>query len=400
MDRNLIIRGLSTISALGISREDISRLLEDPTPPAVPSADRNNRPIFPLPHAGEALVRAIGEEDRYARLDRVAHLAIAAVRGTLDAARGRHGEIGLVSIGSSRGATQALERTIAGFSLDSSKVPTETSPSTTAGNISSWVAQECLARRSPAHDGRSIASIGTSMTCSSAFQSLLTAAAFVRSGMSSAAIFGGSEACLTPYTIAHLEALRIYSDGGTPWPCRPCGSGSVSSNTVALGEGAGTAILMGDDGAEVDGDLALLGLGWAVEETPTATGLSADGRAFERSMRMALAELPAGTVVDTVVVHAPGSVKGDDAELSAVSRVFSDEVLVVSTKHLSGHTYGASGMVSLALAQAMMGGAPWEGFPYEATIPGRRSGASRVILINTAGFGGNSVSVVVSPRRA
>jgi 3-oxoacyl-(acyl-carrier-protein) synthase len=218
--------------------------------------------------------------------------------------------------------------------------------------------------------------------------------------MSSAAIFGGAEACLTPYTIAHLEALRIYSDGTTVWPCRPCGSVSAASNTVTLGEGAGTAILLKDDGVCVEGDLEVLGLGWAVEETPTATGLSADGRAFERSMRMALAELPSAVSVDAVVVHAPGSVKGDEAELSAVSRVLCDEVMIVSTKHLTGHTYGASGMVSLALAQALIGGAQWGGFPYESAARGRQTGAAQVVLINTAGFGGNSVSVVVGPRRA
>ena len=399
MDRALIIRGLSTISPLGTAREDIARLLEDPTPPAVPFAERNNRPIFPLTLSGDELVRAVAAEERYSRLDRVAHLAIAAARGTLDAAHGRHGEIGCVTIGSSRGATQALERTIAGFAVDATKVPTETSPTTTAGNISSWVAQEFIARRSRGGAALPVATIGTSMTCSSAFQSLLTATAFVRSGMSSAAIFGGAEACLTPYTIAHLEAIRIYSDGPMPWPCRPCGSVSVASNTVALGEGAGTAILIKDDGVRLDGDLEILGVGWAVEETPTATGLSADGRAFERSMRMALAELPSAVSVDTVVVHAPGSVKGDEAELSAVSRVLSDEVMVVSTKHLTGHTYGASGMVSLALAQALIGGAQWGGFPYESAARGRQKGASQVVLINTAGFGGNSVSVIVGRRR-
>ena len=399
MDRALIIRGLSTISPLGTARDDIARLLEDPTPPAVPFAERNNRPIFPLTRSGDELVRAVAAEERYSRLDRVAHLAIAAARGTLDAAHGRHGEIGCVTIGSSRGATQALERTIAGFAVDATKVPTETSPTTTAGNISSWVAQEFIARSSRGGAALPVATIGTSMTCSSAFQSLLTATAFVRSGMSSAAIFGGAEACLTPYTIAHLEALRIYSDGPMPWPCRPCGSVSVASNTVALGEGAGTAILIKDDGVRLDGDLEILGIGWAVEETPTATGLSADGRAFERSMRMALAELPSAVSVDTVVVHAPGSVKGDEAELSAVSRVLSDEVMVVSTKHLTGHTYGASGMVSLALAQALIGGAQWGGFPYESAARGRQKGASQVVLINTAGFGGNSVSVIVGRRR-
>jgi 3-oxoacyl-(acyl-carrier-protein) synthase len=116
-------------------------------------------------------------------------------------------------------------------------------------------------------------------------------------------------------------------------------------------------------------------------------------------MRMAVAALPAGVSVDTVVVHAPGSIKGDEAELTAVSRVLTDEVMVASTKHLTGHTYGASGMVSLALAQALIEGARWGGFPYEAAVRGRPEGTSRVVLINTAGFGGNSVTLIVGARR-
>jgi hypothetical protein len=170
----------------------------------------------------------------------------------------------------------------------------------------------------------------------------MTALAFVRAGFTTATVFGGSESCLTPYTIAHLEALRIYADGGKAWPCRPCGSVSFATNTVALGEAAGTAILMEDDNAEVEGDLELLGIGWAVEETPTATGLSADGHAFERSMKMALEHLGSERKVDTVVVHAPGSVRGDEAELRAVARTFGEGVMVCSSKHLTGHTYDIS----------------------------------------------------------
>lgn len=398
MDRKLIIRGLSTISPLGVSADEIAQLLSDPQPGAVPFVARNNRPVFPLTKRGSEAVSHVAHNERYERLDRVSHLAIATVRQTLDLAGGRHGEIGCVSIGSSRGATQTLEQTIAAFALDATKVPTETSPTTTAGNISSWVAQEILARRESNSQGGPVASLSTSMTCSSAFQSLITSCAFVRAGFAPAALFGGAEACLTPYTIAHLEALRIYADGNKSWPCRPCGSASSAANTVALGEGAGTAILMEDDNAEVEGDLELLGIGWAVEETPTATGLSADGRAFELSMKMALEHLPRGRRVDTVVVHAPGSMRGDEAELRAVARTFADTVMVCSTKHLTGHTYGASGMMSMALAQAILSGASWLGFPYDSAVNGLVVEDPKTVLINTAGFGGNSVSVVVGLR--
>jgi 3-oxoacyl-(acyl-carrier-protein) synthase len=336
--------------------------------------------------------------DRYRGLDRVAQLAIAAAQQTLKALPD-YSALGCVSVGSSRGATISLEKSISDFAADPSKVPIDTSPKTTAGNLSSWVAQECLAQRSPDERAAAIATVSTSMTCSSAFHSLLTSLAFVKSGLSPVALFGGAESCLTPFTIAHLEALRIYAEGGVAWPCRPGGSKEGLANTVALGEGAGTALLLADDGSVCEGDLELLGIGWAIEETPSATGVSSDGLAFERAMAMALSSMPSGRRVDTVIAHAPGSIKGDEAELRAISRVFGD-VMVCSTKHLTGHTYGASGMVSMALAQNLLLGGRWGGFPYQSRVSPFRVERPEGVLINTAGFGGNCISVVLgAPQR-
>jgi 3-oxoacyl-(acyl-carrier-protein) synthase len=137
-----------------------------------------------------------------------------------------------------------------------------------------------------------------------------------------------------------------------------------------------------------------LGIGWSLEEAPTATGVSADGASFEAAMRRAIASMPLGRTVDCVVAHAPGSVKGDQAELSAISRVFGG-VMTVSTKHLTGHTYGASGMVSLAVAQSLLYGATWAGFPYKCLFSSELPGQPGAVLINTAGFGGNCISIVV-----
>jgi 3-oxoacyl-(acyl-carrier-protein) synthase len=276
------------------------------------------------------------------------------------------------------------------------RVPIFTSPTTTAGNISSWVAQEYLLQGGAL---RSVANITTSMTCSSAFHSLLVAKSFVGSRMCRAALFGGAEACLTPYTVAQLEALRIYTTSTDAWPCRPCVESEEAPNSVALGEGAGTALLLADDGREVSGDLELLGLGWSMEEIPSATGISLDGQAFEASMRMALAQIESVGGVDGVVLHAPGSRRGDEAELQAVSRVFPDAD-ILSTKHLTGHTYAASGMLSLQLAQAVLYGAEWGGFPYPVRCRSGLLNSPRAIAINTAGFGGNAITVIVGvPRR-
>lgn len=389
----ILIRGLSTISPLGASRAEVDDTIQRPVCRARLFGESETRAIFPLTALGDDALLRVANEERYARLDRVTQLAVAAARETLRTEVARRDSIGCVSIGSSRGATITLEKTIRGCVESDPKVPTYTSPITTAGNISSWVAQEYLAGAE--RGSSSLVSLNTSMTCSSAFHSLLTALAFVRSGMAETALFGGAEACLTPYTLAHLEALRINSELRTNWPCRP--GSEDSGNTVVLGEGAGTALLCRDDHSNVDGDLELLGVGWALESTPTATGISADGASFEAAMTRAIQSLPKGVSVDCVVAHAPGSMRGDDAELSAIQRVFG-RVMTCSTKHMTGHTYGASGMVSLGLAQSLLYGSQWPGFPYPCRFSGDEAPPPRGVLINTAGFGGNCISVVVGKR--
>jgi 3-oxoacyl-(acyl-carrier-protein) synthase len=176
---------------------------------------------------------------------------------------------------------------------------------------------------------------------------------------------------------------------------------------VVLGEGAGTALLVSEssDYLPSRGEVELLGVGWGLEEIPTLTGISSDGVAFERAMKMAIADASDEKVeVVSVIMHAPGSQRGDHAELKAVRRVLG-EVPVYSTKHLTGHTYGASGMVSLGLAGAILSGAELPRLPYlsgvtaegledrrvDISLGGRKKG----VLINTAGFGGNAISVLV-----
>lgn len=388
MDKKpLLIRGLATISPLGASRLEVSDSLRRAI--ASPS-DLEGKPVFRLTDAGEDLVTQAASQSGKRSLDRAVLLALAAVRETaksLDVGE----TVECVSIGSARGATTALEGTVVQHHAGKVPLSPETSPRTTAGGITSWVAQEVLKIPQAA---AAVAAVGTSMTCTSALHSLLVAKAFIDSGMAKRALFGGTESCLTPYTLAQLTALRIYSQQPGQWPCRPCSAAEQRVNSVVLGEGAGTALLCRDDSFKA-GDMAVLGLGWSLEAAPSATGISEDGAGFELAMRRALSELPAGVSIDAVIMHAPGTAKGDGAELSAVQRLLG-QVPVCSTKHLTGHTYGASGMVSLAMAQWLLAGGGWDGFPYQSTAQSSRFEAPRTLLLNTAGFGGNSISLVVS----
>ncbi|MEY4700635.1 MAG: hypothetical protein RL326_822 [Pseudomonadota bacterium] len=384
--RRLFIRGLSVLSAETAVApfESTARFSEA----------LGGRAIFPLSLAASDDVAAIASLPEYAKLDRTTQMALAAARRTITRAEGQHGVVGCVSLGSSRGPTESIERSLEELRSGATRMSALTSPVTTAGNLSSWIAQQILSG-SLATSAAPIAAISTSMTCSSAFQSLIVSYAMLQGGIAETCLFGGSEACLTPYTMAQLDALRIYSTIRDATPCRPCAVSDDGENTVVLGEAAGTALLVRDSGPRLPGDLELLGIGWAVEQIPSATGITDEGQAFESAMRMARKTLPEGTSVDGVILHAPGTVRGDRAEQVAVKRAFG-EVEMFTTKHRSGHTYGASGMVSLALAQELLTGTMWRGVGYESTLAPLGSRSPKAFAVNTAGFGGNAVTVVVA----
>jgi 3-oxoacyl-(acyl-carrier-protein) synthase len=108
-------------------------------------------------------------------------------------------------------------------------------------------------------------------------------------------------------------------------------------------------------------------------------------------MELALQGVPPGEV-DVVVMHCPGTLKGDRAEYEAVKAVFGNRMPALTTnKWKLGHTLGASGLLSLELAVLMLQHQRFIGVPYleAAPPPGRLSR----ILVNAVGFGGNAVSI-------
>src|SRR5690606_38153520 len=139
-------------------------------------------------------------DPKYKDLDLTVLYAIYASREAIRQAHWKDGNFG-VNIGSSRGATALFEKYHAEFVL-SGEAATLSSPTTTLGNISSWVAHDLQAQGPE---------ISHSITCSTALHSLLNGVAWLRGGMAEKFLVGGSEAPLTPFTIAQMKALKIYS---------------------------------------------------------------------------------------------------------------------------------------------------------------------------------------------
>ena len=285
-----------------------------------------------------------------------------------------------VNIGSSRGATQLFEKYYQSF-LETKKAKILASPTTTLGNISSWVAQD-LQSNGP--------EISHSVTCSTGLHAVLNGVAWLHAEMADKFLVGGSEAALTPFTIAQMKAMKIYATEELDFPCRSLDM-DKTRNSMVLGEGAGVVCLSKNS----ENSIAQIGgIGYATEKLKHSVSISANGKCFQKSMKMAIGDKNLEEI-DAVVMHAPGTIKGDAAEVNAIKEVFGENLpAMTSNKWKIGHTFGASGILSLQLAVLMLQQQEFVPIPFSkiSTTPGKL----RNILVNAVGFGGNAVSILVS----
>jgi len=294
-----------------------------------------------------------------------------------------------INIGSSRGATSLFEKYHKAF-LENNVAETLSSPTTTLGNISSWTAHDLQT------DGPEISH---SIACSTGLHALLNGVTWVLSGMASKFLVGGSEAALTDFTIAQMKALKIYarnnkSSSDSVEETYPCQALNLhkKQNTMVLGEGA--AVLCLEEGIKENALAVIKGVGYATEILEHNVSISAEAICFQKSMKMALGEMSPNKV-DVIVMHAPGTIKGDLSEVAAIEKVFGENVPFLTTnKWKLGHTFATSGVLSVELAILMMQHQLVISVPFvkEQSKPEQL----KYILVNAVGFGGNAVSVLLT----
>lgn len=328
------------------------------------------------------LARLVASQRAYERLDRTVHLAMWAAERTLEGL-GWPADFG-IQIGSSRGATGLWEAAYAEF-LRTGQVPPTTSPFTTLGNISSWVGQ---------HLGGQGYRGEHSVTCSTAPHAIAGAVAWLRAGMADRFLAGAAEAPLTLFGLAQLRALRIYStaSAGAEWPCFPLRD--KDRDSLVLGEGVACFAL---ERTPSRPPLAwIAGMGFHQEAIASPTAIDPAGSGFFIAMDRAMAG--ADGPPDLIIAHAPGTRRGDTAERTAIARRFgADHPPVVSTKYCQGHTFGASGGLSLELGLLYLLGELRGPLPF--TTGRWPSGPIRSVLVNSAGFGGNCVCILIEDKK-
>ncbi|UQD55723.1 beta-ketoacyl synthase N-terminal-like domain-containing protein [Flavobacterium sp. K5-23] len=383
MSKIISITAIASISPLGNNSETIwNNYLDGNHYFTKQDLDHKNTVVASLDSNSKEIIESLKQSDnKYKFLDNSVLYAMAASREVILKSGWNQNDVFGINIGSSRGATDLFEKHHQEY-LESGKAQTLASPTTTLGNISSWISHD-LQSSGP--------EISHSITCSTALHALLNGVAWLRAGMVDKFLIGGSEAPLTDFTIAQMRALKIYSKNEEEWPNRAFDL-EKNQNTMVLGEGA--AVCCMEIGKKENALAYIEGIGYATEILEHNISISAEATCFQKSMAMALQNTTLSEV-DAIVMHAPGTIKGDLSEFKAIEKTFGESLpLLTTNKWKIGHTFGASGMLSVELAIMMMQHNTFVGVPF-ATAQ-KQTRPIKKVLVNAVGFGGNAVSVLLS----
>jgi 3-oxoacyl-[acyl-carrier-protein] synthase II len=252
---------------------------------------------------------------------------------------------------------------------------------------------------------------GVVSACSGGAHAIGTAVRMIQYGDADAAVAGGAEATLTPFSFACFESMQALSPTGTSRPFDARRDGFV------MGEGSG-ALVLEEAGAARARGATVLGEVAGYGSTSDAYHLTAPeptGGPAARAIELALAD--AGLVpgdVAYVNAHGTSTQLNDAAETAALKRALGDErahqVPISSTKSAIGHLLGAAGAVeAIATAETLRTRVIAPTLGYEVPdpdcdldyVPGEArplipsNGGPPTAISNSFAFGGHNVALVL-----
>jgi 3-oxoacyl-[acyl-carrier-protein] synthase II len=237
------------------------------------------------------------------------------------------------------------------------------------------------------------------------------AAAVIRRGDCTTVIAGGAENPVLEYIYIGFEQMRAL---GSPRPGESATTISRpfdrSRDGFALSEGAASLILEDLDSARARGAriyAEVVGYG-ATADAYDQIMPAPLGAGSARAMQMAVARARIGAnEIDTINAHGTSTALGDKRESEAIWSVFGDhtpEILVTSTKSMTGHMMSAGGAFeAVATALSLHAGQVPGTINYREPDPEcnlnivaeTRSAPLRYGLSNSVGLGGRNSAIVL-----
>jgi 3-oxoacyl-[acyl-carrier-protein] synthase II len=168
----------------------------------------------------------------------------------------------------------------------------------------------------------------------------------IQSGKADVVITGGAEASVNEIGIAGFAALSALSKAADP--AKASLPFAADRSGFVLGEGGGAIILESLEHAQQRGANILgevVGYG-ATSDAYHMTAPDPSGHQAARAMELAIEEAGiAPSDVGYINAHGTATKANDAMESKAIHDLFGDDVLVSSTKALTGHLLGAAGAI-------------------------------------------------------
>ncbi len=184
--------------------------------------------------------------------------------------------------------------------------------------------------------------------CATGAHSIGDASEMIKRGAADIMIAGGAEAAICKLGVAGFCAARSLSTSYNDTPTLASRPWDKKRDGFVMGEGAGIIVLEEMDHAKKRGAkiyAELVGYGMS-GDAYHITAPSEDGDGGYRAMKEAInMSKISSDSVDYINAHGTSTIKGDEIELKAISRLFSHSINVSSTKSSIGHLLGAAGSV-------------------------------------------------------
>lgn len=245
-----------------------------------------------------------------------------------------------VILGSGIGGIQTIEDSCA---MLNDKGPRKVSPFIIPGSIVNMAAGLVAIKHNL--QGPNLA---TATACTTATHAIGLAARLIAYGDADVMVAGGSEKGSSPLGMSGFAAMHALSTRNDE-PTRASRPFDKDRDGFVLGDGAGVVILESLSHAKARGATILaevVGFGMS-DDASHITSPPEDGRGAARAMQNAVNDAGIdASQVGYVNAHGTSTPAGDVAESIAIETVFAsnkDNILVSSTKSMTGHLLGAAG---------------------------------------------------------
>ena len=354
MNRRVVITGTGLVSAVGKDvQSSWAALLEGKS--GVDTISSFDPSDYPVRFAGEVKDFDPGEyidRKEAKRTDRYAQLAIAAAvqamreAGLDEDQSAIDPELFGVIVGSGIGGIATFEEQHSRF-VD--KGPSRVSPFF----VPMFIADIAAGLISIRYNAKG-PNYATVSACASGAHAIGSAYRSIQTGEADIMITGGTEASVTPMTVSGFAAMKALSERNDS-PSTASRTFDATRDGFVLGEGAGILVLEDLEHAKSRGATIIAevaGFGQTADAyhiTAPATG----GEGAVRAMRSALRNAGANPEdVGYINAHGTSTPANDVNETAAIKTAFGDhayEMIVGSTKSMTGHTLGAAGGVEAVI---------------------------------------------------